>query len=85
MNIFKRLFGKKEKPVNKDELRRKREREYYQKNREKLLAKSKEYYQKNKERISERNKQYRRDNLEKVRKYEREKAKRYYYANKEKK
>lgn len=85
MNIFKRLFGKKEKPVDKDELRRKREREYYQKNREKLLAKSKEYYQKNKERISERNKQYRRDNLEKVRKYEREKARRYYYANKEKK
>ena len=33
MNIFKRLFGKKEKPVDKDELRRKKQREYYQKNR----------------------------------------------------
>lgn len=85
MNIFKRLFGKKEKPVDKDELRRKKQREYYQKNREKLLAKSKDYYNKHKERISERNKQYRKDNLEKVRKYEREKARRYYYANKEKK
>jgi hypothetical protein len=84
MNIFKRLFGKKEKPVDKDELRRKKQREYYQKNREKLLAKSKEYYNEHRQEISERIKQYRRDNLEKVRKYEREKAKRYYDAKRRK-
>ena len=53
--------------------------------REKLLAKSKEYYNGHRQEISERNKKYRQDNLEKVRKYEREKARRYYYANKEKK
>lgn len=82
MNIFKRLFGKKE--VDKDELRRQKQREYYKKNREKLLAKSREYYNNHKQEIADYHKQYRAEHLEKVREYERKKAKRYYDAKRSK-
>lgn len=84
MNIFKRLFGKKEKPVDKDELRRQRQREYYKENREKLLAKAREYYNNHKQEIADYHKKYRAEHLEEVREYERKKSKRYYDAKRSK-
>ena len=56
------------------------QKEYYQKNREKLRANQKKYYQENKERILEQTKKYRQENGEKIRDYEKE----YREKNKEK-
>jgi len=58
--------------------KKKWEREYYQKNKEKIAKRMAKYYQKNKERISGRNIQWQKDNPEKVNKNRRESSRRYY-------
>jgi len=66
-------------------------REYYEKNKQKLLEYQKEYREKNKEQIREKQKEYCEDNKEKIREKQkeyrennREKKKEYYEKNKEK-
>jgi len=70
--------------------------EYYQKNREQILAKKRTYYQKNRERIKQRVKKHREDNRDAFLKYKKEynaahamerneKAKAYYWVHRDEK
>ena len=57
----------------------KKQRKYYQENKEKIAAKNKEWREKNKEKISAKNKEYRQQNIEAVK----EQARKYYLKNKD--
>jgi len=75
----KREYEKQYREKNKEKISEK-SIEYREKNKEKISEKNKEYFQKNKEKISEKNKEYREKNKETIS----EKSKEYYEKNKEK-